>query len=101
VHTATVINDASSTLSLKMADGSKDPTIIALSSGTVTIKEGAGAANAITPLTIFVTALTFSKQDNPSPSTSSVQIKMTTGYSSAGVADSNTLYSLQTTAMPL
>jgi len=101
VHTATTINDASSTLSLKMADATKDPTIIAVSSSAITLKEGSGAAISITPSTTLVTALTFTLITNPSPSTSSVQIKMTTGYSSAGVADSNTLYSLQTTAMPL
>jgi len=101
VHTSLTINDASSTLSLKMSDSAKDPTIFALSSGAITIQEGTSTAVAITPDTIVVTSLTFTKITNPSPATSSVQIKMTAGYNVAGSADPGTAYSIQTTAMPL
>lgn len=101
VHASLGINDASSTLSLKMADGAKDPTIFGLSSGEVTIKEGAGATLSITPTTTLTTQLSFTKITNPSPATSSVQITITVGYNEGGVAASSTLYTLQTTALPL
>lgn len=101
VHSAVTINDASSTLSLKMSDVNKDPTIFSLSAGAVNIKEGAGAAAPITPPTIFITFLSFTKINNPAPATSSVQISITGGYNNAGIAESSTLYSIQTTALPL
>jgi len=68
VHTALAINDASSTLSLKMSDSSKDPTIYALAGGAVTIKEGSAAAVPVTPPSTVVTALTFGKAQNPTVS---------------------------------
>ncbi|MBI2591785.1 MAG: prepilin-type N-terminal cleavage/methylation domain-containing protein [Candidatus Brennerbacteria bacterium] len=101
VHSSLAINDASSTLSLKMSDSAKDPTIFALASGTITIQESSSPAAAITPSSVFFTSLNFTKINNIAPATSSVQIKITGGYNSAGVADSSTLYSIQTTAMPL
>ena len=101
VHSSLTINGASSTLSLKMSDVNKDPTIFSLSAGAVNIKEGTGAAAPVTPTTVFITSLSFTKIDNPAPATSSVQIQITGGYNNAGVADSSTLYSIQTTALPL
>jgi len=104
VYTATDINGASTTLNLKMSDGSKDPTIFALSGGVVTIEEGAGGAVGITPDTLYVTELTFSKLSNPNSAgtaTSSVQIRITGGYNEGSAADSKTLFTLQTTALSL
>ena len=101
VHTSVTINDASSTLSLKMSDSAKDPTIVALTSGEITIKEGVGNATSVTPSVLFINSLTFALVTNPSPSTSSVRIVLTAGYEVDGAADQNTLYTLQTTAAPL
>jgi type II secretory pathway pseudopilin PulG len=102
VHTAVTINGASTTLSLRMADSSKNATIISLSAtGTVTIAEGTSLPVPMTPSTVNVTALTFTLLTNPDPSTSSVQIAITGAYNNVGVADTNTVYSLRTTALPL
>ncbi|MEK7147026.1 MAG: prepilin-type N-terminal cleavage/methylation domain-containing protein [Patescibacteria group bacterium] len=101
VHSSLAINDASSTLSLKMADVNKDPTIFALASGTITIKEGGSVAAPMSPSTTIFTALNFTKIDNPAPATSSVQIKITGGYNENGTTTSDTLYNIQTTALPL
>jgi len=102
VHSSLTINDASSTLNLKMSDSTKNPTIIGLSSGAITLKEGAGAAQSLTPSsTLTVTALTFTLITNPSPSTSSVQILITGGYNNNGTIDQGTVMTLRTSAMPL
>lgn len=100
VHSSLTITDASSTLNLQMVSSSQNPTIVSLSSGTIIMQEGS-ATSSLTSATVYVSALTFTKITNPSPSTSSVQIQMTTGYNDNGTADPNTLYSLQTTVMPL
>lgn len=101
VHNAVTINGASSTLNLKMSDSGKDPTVIALASGAITIKEGVGNATSVTPSALFVNSLTFTLITNPSPSTSSVRIVLTAGYAVDSAADEKTLYTLQTTAAPL
>ncbi len=98
VHTSQSITDASSTLILKMADASKDPTVFALSSGTATIQEGSGSAIAITPPTVTVISLQFTKITNTNPATSSVRIIISAGYNDNGAIDQNTRYTLQTTA---
>lgn len=102
VHASQGITSAASALTLKMSNPAKDPTVFALSSGAVTIQEGAGSAVAITPSsTVTVSSLAFTKIDNPSPATSSVRIVITASYNNNGVADPNTRYTLQTTAAPL
>lgn len=104
VYAATDINNASTTLNLKMSDGAKNPTVFSLSDGAVTIKEGSGDAAVITPDTLYVTELAFSKISNPNSAgtaTSSVQIRITGGYNEGSAADSKTLYTLQTTALSL
>lgn len=104
VYSATDINGASTTLNLKMAAGAIDPTIFSLASGTITMKEGAGAAVVISPDTLYITALSFSKISNANPggtATSSVQIRITGGYNEGSAADPKTLYTLQTTALSL
>lgn len=104
VYTATDINGASTTLNLKMSDVSKNPTIFSLSGGKVTIKEGSGNEIAITPETLFITELVFSKLSNANSAgtaTSSVQIRITGGYNEGSAADSKTLFTLQTTALSL
>lgn len=102
VHVAVTINDASSTLNLKMSDSAKDPTVFALSSGAITIQEGTSTASAITPSTVVVSSLSFTKITNPSPATSSVQIRVTAGYNDgSGAAAPGTSYSIQTSAAPL
>lgn len=104
VYSATDINGASTTLNLKMSVGAKDPTVFALASGTVTMKEGASGTVVITPDTLYVTALVFSKISNASAAgtaTSSVQIRITGGYNEGSAADPKTLYTLQTTALSL
>ncbi len=101
VHTSQSITGASSTLILKMADASKNPTVFALSSEAVTIQEGVGSALAITPPTVTIISLQFTKIDNASPATSSVRIIISAGYNDNGAIDQNTRYTLQTTAAPL
>jgi len=101
VRFSATINDASTSLNLKMSSSTLDPTIFGLSSGAVTIKEGSGPVVEITPSTIYVTSLLFTKITNPDPSTSTVKIEMTVGYNEDGTAKTGTLYSLQTVAMPL
>lgn len=101
VHIAQTVLDASTTLNLKMASSSLDPTIFSLLGGVVRIKEGSASAVDVTPATVYVNSLSFVKVTNPSPSTSSVQIIITAGYNDDGAAKPGTEYTLQTTAMPL
>lgn len=99
VHAATKVTSASgSTLQLQMPSASLDPTFFSLSGGQVTIKEGLSATSTITPSSIIVDTLSFTKINN---STSSVQIRIRAGYSEAGTVKETTLYQLQTTALPL
>jgi hypothetical protein len=103
VYNATNIISGGTTLVLAMPDGISTTTY-ALSSGAVTIQEGAGSAVSITPDTVYVTELSFLKFNNANPSgvaTSSVQISLTVGYNEGGSAVSSTLYSVQTTAAAL
>ncbi|OHB22859.1 MAG: hypothetical protein A2939_03565 [Parcubacteria group bacterium RIFCSPLOWO2_01_FULL_48_18] len=101
VRFSQTITDASSTLQLAMASSSINPTIFGLSSGAITIKEGTGAAVSITPSTIYVSSLAFTKITNTAPSTSTVKIQLTVGYNDKGTVKEGTEYSLQTVAMPL
>ena len=101
VHRAITIAGASTTLHLQMGDTAKDPTIFALSSGAITIQEGTSSITSLTPSSTYVTAFTLTKLTNPAPSTSSVKIVVTMGYNEGSDAASGTLYTLQTTAMPL
>lgn len=99
VHAANSITSGSgSTLQLAMSSGAINPTTFSLESNAVTIKEGANASSTLTPSTIFVTGLSFTKINNTS---SSVQIVITAGKAIDGAADATTLYRLQTTALPL
>lgn len=99
VHSSVRITDASTTLNLEMASSSVNPTVFSLSaSGTIILQEGI-ATSSLSPDTLIITALSFTKITNPNPSTSSVQILMTIGCNTNGVADS--AYSFRTTAMPL
>jgi len=101
VHGSTGINGASSTLSLAMSSSTLNPTVFSLSTGTIMMKQGSGAAQAITPSSIIVSALTFTSITNPSPSTSSVQITVAAGYNNNGTIDAKSIYTIQTTAVPL
>lgn len=101
VHQSVRVIDASTTLNLEMASSTINPTIFALSGGAITTKEGSAAAVSTTPAAIFVSSLNFTKIDNPAPSTSSVRIKITAGYNASGTAEADSLYSVQTTALPL
>ncbi len=99
VHASTKVTSASgNTLVLQMPSAGVDPTIFSLVANQVTIKEGTTATSTITPTTVIVDTLSFTKINN---STSSVQIRIRTGYNSAGVVEETTLYQLQTTALPL
>lgn len=104
VYTAIDINDASTTLNLKMSDSTKNPTIFSLATGSLMMKEGSSAATAVTASTIYITALTFTKFSNPNPggtATSSVQIRITAGYNEGSAADTKSIYTLETTALSL
>ncbi|MDP2598390.1 MAG: type II secretion system protein [Candidatus Liptonbacteria bacterium] len=57
---------ATSTLRLRMATDSEDPTIIYLASSTVYIQQGASAAAQLTSSKVNVTALTFTKRAHAS-----------------------------------
>jgi len=101
VHAATKINSAGAALSLAMSSSTNNPTVFSLSNGAILMQQGSGAAAAITPSSIIISNLSFTSITNPSPSTTSVQISITAGYNNNGVIDSNTTYSLRTTAVPL
>lgn len=104
VYTAVDINDASTTLNLKLSDSTKNPTVFSLASGALMMQEGNNAAVAVTPSTLYVSALTFIKLSNPNPAgtaTSSVQIRITAGYNEGSAADTKSLYTLETTALSL
>ncbi|MEK7465511.1 MAG: prepilin-type N-terminal cleavage/methylation domain-containing protein [Patescibacteria group bacterium] len=104
VYTATDINGASTTLNLKMSDSTKNPTVFSLASGALMMQEGTGTAVAVTPSTIYVTALSFTKLNNTSSqgtATSSVQIRITGGYNEGSAADTKSLYTLETAALSL
>jgi type II secretory pathway pseudopilin PulG len=101
VRNATTVTDASTTLNLKMASSTLDPTIFRLNAGAVTIQEGAGTQTALTPGTVIVSSLTFTKITNAAPSTSSVIISITAGYNDSGAVKAGTSYTLQTAALPL
>lgn len=64
IRNATGVNsptpgNSSSTLSLAVLDGAKNPTIIDLSSGVIRIKEGANAEVAVTTTRVNISGLTF------------------------------------------
>ncbi|MDI6734244.1 MAG: hypothetical protein QMD50_01980 [Patescibacteria group bacterium] len=107
VQVSTLVNDTttSSTLDLKMASSSIDPTKFSLQDGVIIIKEGSNATTTITPSTIIVNVLSFERVVNASStinsSSTSVKITVSASYNDNGVADTNTTYALQTTAGPL
>jgi hypothetical protein len=86
---------------LKRSAGAEDPTVFAWSTSTITIKEGTSAAVSITPDSLLVDTLAFYKFDNPAPATSSVRIRVKSGYNQGGQIVSGSEYELQTTASPL
>ena len=101
VRFSQAVNGASSTLNLQMASSTINPTIFDLNSGAIRIKEGTGSATDITPSAVYVTDLSFTHVINPAPSSSSVQISITIGYTRNSAAKEGTEYTLRSTAMPL
>lgn len=69
-------NATSSTLTLTMSDAEKDPTVVTVTEGVVTITKGIGPALALTASEVTVTDLTFSDVSFPGMSPS-VRIEMT------------------------
>lgn len=85
IHSATGINGIpGASLSLILADASKNPTVFDLLSGVLRITEGAGSALAITSGKVTVSALTFTKISNPAPAKPAVQINITIVYNDNG-----------------
>lgn len=73
------IGTTASSLSLQMADSSKNPTIFDISGGVVRIKEGAGATVGITSSEVVVTNIQFSNISYAfTPGT--VRVEMTVQY---------------------
>lgn len=101
VHSSVTIFDASTSLNLTMASSTLNPTIFRLTSSTITIQEGTGAATSLTPDTILISSLTLTKINNTAPATSSVKIVITAGYNERGSIKPGSNYTLQTTALPL
>jgi len=92
------IEDASSTLRLRVADAGKDPTTISAAEGTIFIREGAGSELPLTPPALFVKTLAFEKYSQGNGTPPSVHIVFAGGYNTNGILDENTLYVLTTTA---
>lgn len=68
-----------STLSLRMASSSADPTIISLSNGTVYLQQGSATATPLTSSRVTISNLSFVRHANP-PSKDTVSISFTTSY---------------------
>lgn len=66
VEEATSIDNATggSLLKTHLSDAAREPTLITVSGTTVTLQEGAGAAQALTSTKVDVSALTFTKRVN-------------------------------------
>ena len=92
------IEDASSTLRLRVTEAGKDPTTISVAQGTIFIEEGSGEPLPLTPPTLFVKTLAFEKYSQGNGTPPSVHIVFAGGYNTNGVLDENTLYALTTTA---
>ncbi|MDI6821016.1 MAG: hypothetical protein QMD65_02430 [Patescibacteria group bacterium] len=107
VQVSTVIKDTTTSdiLDLEMASSTINPTKFTLQNSAVVIKEGNNATTTITPSTIIVSLLSFTRISNASStinsSSTSVQITIRAAYNDNGAADEATSYTLQTTAMPL
>ena len=82
-------------LSLHQGDATKDPTVFDLSGGALRIKEGAGAATALTSSDVTVTKLRFSK-DTLGTSGKSVTAEITVQYA-GGSADQSFTYAVSAT----
>lgn len=92
IHAATGVNTGSSTfdsdpgvLSLSMADGAKNPTIISLTAdnGRLQIREGVSGAVSITSDEVKVTNLVFTNL-TPSGERANIRIAMTTEFNTDG-----------------
>ncbi|OHB22547.1 MAG: hypothetical protein A2939_05470 [Parcubacteria group bacterium RIFCSPLOWO2_01_FULL_48_18] len=79
VRNASLIEDASSSLILRMEETAKDPTRIFVNSNIIYVKEGSGADVALTDSKTTVDQLTFTKFSNP-PAKDTVQINLTLSY---------------------
>mgnify|MGYP000703373839 CR=1 FL=1 len=86
VRQATRVNDGSSVfgsasgvLSLDVPSAQATPTVFDLSGGALRIKEGAGAATALTSGEVVVRSLRFAKDGNGN---AAITIEMTVGYAS-------------------
>jgi type II secretory pathway component PulJ len=77
-------NSQTSTLELRMANSSTDPTYITLSGGIVYLQEGTGAQQPLTSSKVTVSGLTFTKRSN-APSHDSVDIAFTMSYNTSNV----------------
>jgi prepilin-type N-terminal cleavage/methylation domain-containing protein len=78
-------DNATTTLKLRMASSTEDPTIISLASGAVTLQVGGGAAQAITSNKISVSDLGFTARLNPGGHTS-VAVAFTVNYAASNLA---------------
>ena len=75
---------ATTTLVLRMANLSLDPTTISLSSGTLYIQQGANSSQALSSPKVAVSGLSFTRHGNPSGH-DSVNVAMTVAYNSTNV----------------
>ncbi len=78
-------DQATTTLTLRMADTSQDPTTISLSNGTVYLQQGLnGTPQALSSNQVSVSSLSFTKRSNP-PAHDAVSVAMTVAFNTSNV----------------
>ena len=99
-NSASIASVTATTLTINMNGGGQEAFVF--NGGALTFQVvGVGTPATVTSPNIILSSASFTLVSNPSPSLSSVQIAMTAGYNNNGTVDSNTLYSLRTSALPL
>ena len=74
---------SASSLSLKMTDTAKNPTIFALSSGAITVSEAGGGAISLTNSNIIISSLTFQNLTGTGTK-GNIEFSFTVAYNNSG-----------------
>jgi prepilin-type N-terminal cleavage/methylation domain-containing protein len=76
---------ATSTLMLRMAASSSDPTVITASGGILYLQQGSGALQPLSSSKVTISNVSFTKRSNP-PSHDSVDVAFTIAYNTSNIA---------------
>ncbi len=98
IRMASSVNSVSAhTLSLKMSEGSIDPTVFTFSDGRIYIQQGSGDAISLVNSKVYIDSFSFEKIINQLPAKNSIKISFSLHYNWAGKGNSPLSKTIKTT----